>query len=450
MRGSPDGPARLRARCPRSSWSTWRATAPGRERQACVAPLVRVVPALERRRRAPQHRHAAGPVGAEHGEIARVVAEALFLLVGGVVLLVDDHDAEVAHRREHRRARADRQRHRAGPQRTPRARALALGEARVQHRDRVAEAGPEPADQLRRERDLGHQEQRALALGARLGDGAQIDLGLARAGDAAEQERLRRARAHPPDDRVHRGALIDRGGRGRVGLDRLAEERVGRDLAALQRDQPLGRQAAHRDPRVAHVLGQLVDHHLSARVQQREDRELLGAQPRGTLDAGDRAHREGGAGGDPCAGELVRALEEPGLAERAERLGAERGCRRPQHLADRVEVVVGRLGEERQQLGVEDRLLLEQPRDRLGREARGLGVHPHDDRGELAAVERHRDPRARRDASLERGRERVGEHAPRRNRDRDVGVRRRRPEPEGERVAGRHRRLMRCGGDHGK
>ncbi len=50
-----------------------------------------------------------------------------------------------------------------------------------------AEALREAVEELRRERDLGHQDQRLAALADRLGDRLEIDLGLARAGHAVEQ-----------------------------------------------------------------------------------------------------------------------------------------------------------------------------------------------------------------------------------------------------------------------
>ena len=62
------------------------------------------------------------------------------------------------------------------------------GEPRVEQGDAVAEARREAADGLRRERDLGHQHDRAApALERRLG-GGEVDLGLAGAGDAVQQE----------------------------------------------------------------------------------------------------------------------------------------------------------------------------------------------------------------------------------------------------------------------
>ena len=58
----------------------------------------------------------------------------------------------------------------------------------MQERDAVAEAGAEAGDRLRREADLRHEHDRAPALGERPLDGREVDLGLARAGDAVQEQ----------------------------------------------------------------------------------------------------------------------------------------------------------------------------------------------------------------------------------------------------------------------
>ena len=64
----------------------------------------------------------------------------------------------------------------------------------------VTEAGEELARHSRCERNLRHQQQRAAAPGQRGFDGAQIDLGLAGAGDAVQQERLKLFRLDGPEN----------------------------------------------------------------------------------------------------------------------------------------------------------------------------------------------------------------------------------------------------------
>ena len=73
------------------------------------------------------------------GDVARVVAGIGLLLVRGVVLLVDDDQAQAGHRRKHRRARADADARLAAAQPLPLVAALALAEGRVEDRDPVAE-----------------------------------------------------------------------------------------------------------------------------------------------------------------------------------------------------------------------------------------------------------------------------------------------------------------------
>ena len=105
------------------------------------------------------------------------------------MLLVDDDQADVGQRREHGRARSDAD-----------ARLAACAAAATR---RAARPRPSPewstattspnrawnrADGLRRERDLGHEHDRAASGGERRLDRPQVDLGLARAGDAVEQE----------------------------------------------------------------------------------------------------------------------------------------------------------------------------------------------------------------------------------------------------------------------
>jgi hypothetical protein len=117
------------------------------------------------------------------------------------VLLVDDDHAEAGNGREHRRARADRDAGLTAPQALPLAEPLALRQAGVQHRDLGPEARREAGGELRRQRDLRHQHDRALPGRERVGDHVQVDLGLAAAGHAMDQER----REAIPEARLDRG-----------------------------------------------------------------------------------------------------------------------------------------------------------------------------------------------------------------------------------------------------
>jgi hypothetical protein len=58
----------------------------------------------------------------------------------------------------------------------------------MKHAERHVESLAESLDELRREADLWHEDQRALAAGERTLDYLKIDLGLAAAGDSVEDE----------------------------------------------------------------------------------------------------------------------------------------------------------------------------------------------------------------------------------------------------------------------
>ena len=95
--------------------------------------------------------------------VAGVVAGVPLVLVGRVVLLVDDDQADVGKRCEHRRARPDAHARLARAQPQPLVVPLALTEPGMEHRDHVAEPRLEPSDGLGRERDLGDEHDRAAA-----------------------------------------------------------------------------------------------------------------------------------------------------------------------------------------------------------------------------------------------------------------------------------------------
>ena len=182
------------------------------------------VPALGPRRGGSGDEHGAGLRSAVPGDLARVVAWIALLLVRRLVLLVDDHQPEVGHGREDRRARADGDPRDPVANAAPLVAALSGGELRVQQGHPVAEARPEAGERLRGQRDLGDQRDHApppleRGLGAR-----QVDLRLARAGDAMEQELAgacgrwrRRSPRSPPAARVGFDPAGGRAHRGRLG-----------------------------------------------------------------------------------------------------------------------------------------------------------------------------------------------------------------------------------------
>ena len=130
------------------------------------------------------------------------------------MLLVDDDQPEPGQRREDRRAGADDDPRLAAGDPLALVAPLGVGQARVEDRDRVAEARPHPADGLGRERDLRDEQDRPAAALERGRARLEVHLGLARAGRPVEQERAAAAAVERGDDPVGRGALLGQERRG--------------------------------------------------------------------------------------------------------------------------------------------------------------------------------------------------------------------------------------------
>ncbi len=127
-------------------------------------------------------------MGPHHCQIPRMVAKAVLLLEGAVVLLVDDDDAEVVKRGEHRGAGADQDGGAAVAAGQPGIEPLPIVHGGVHRHHRYVEAAPEAVDGLWSESDLGHHYQRLFARLEQGLEDAQVNLGLAGAGDAIQQE----------------------------------------------------------------------------------------------------------------------------------------------------------------------------------------------------------------------------------------------------------------------
>ena len=118
----------------------------------------------------------------------RVVTRVRLLLVRLVVLLVHADDADVAQRREDGRARADDDLGLTASDALPLVAALRVGQPGVEQGHGVSEPRLESPQRLRRQRDLGHEHDRRPAARQRRGARLEVDLGLAAAGLAVEQE----------------------------------------------------------------------------------------------------------------------------------------------------------------------------------------------------------------------------------------------------------------------
>ena len=110
------------------------------------------------------------------------------LLVGPLVLLVQDDESEIGHGGEDGAARADNDVIGAAPRLPPLVEALAGGEAAVEDGDTTREPGGEALDGLVGEGYLGREYDNSLVEGQAVLRRTQIDFGLAAAGDALEDE----------------------------------------------------------------------------------------------------------------------------------------------------------------------------------------------------------------------------------------------------------------------
>ena len=182
---------------------------------------------------------------AHHRHVAGMIMRAFVLLVGLVVLFIDDDQAQIGVRQKQRGARAHHDRRFARRDRGPVALPGARGQFGMPFQRPHAETPREAIEELSGQRDLRHQDQRLLAAADDLGNGFEIDFGLARSGHAIEQRDMKTAVRRQRPHRVHRGALLAR-------KIRLGERRIGRRRRQRARHR-FGCQRAFIDKAIDHA-----------------------------------------------------------------------------------------------------------------------------------------------------------------------------------------------------
>ena len=289
-----------------------------RQMQAPVASAPGIDLGLDRGRRRNQHDRDVGAARPHHRHVAGVVAHAVLLLVGGVVLLVDHDQPEIGIGQEQRRARADDDLDVTGRDRAPGARAQALRKLRVPLRRPHPEALGEAVEELRGQRDLRHQHQRLPSATDGLAHRLEIDLRLAGAGDAVEQRDRIAARGDDRAQRVRRRALRrPEIGRRKIRIGR-ARHRLGRQHHGLER--AFVDQAIDHARRNTGLLGDLA---LAAHQSIGKQREDAAARHGHALRCG---------AGEPHPDALARGTEMLAHAQRHAQhhaAGAERVIRDP-------------------------------------------------------------------------------------------------------------------------
>ena len=123
------------------------------------------------------------------------------------MLFVQHDQPQVRRGGENRAPRADDHRHRAVGDPLPVPVPFGVAQMAVQH-GHLAEPRAEPLDRLRREADFRHQHDRLPAEMDHLLNRLDVDLGLAAAGHAVDQNRAMLAGIHGIEDRGQRLVLI--------------------------------------------------------------------------------------------------------------------------------------------------------------------------------------------------------------------------------------------------
>ncbi len=135
-------------------------------------------------------------MGARDRDVARRIAETFRLLERAVVLLVHDDQTQTRQRREYGEPRPEHDARIARLCRAPVLHTLCLVQRAVQADEAgLREARLHHGFELRRQRDLGHQHQHLPAAFENGVREAKVNLGLAAAGDAHQEERSERI--HP-------------------------------------------------------------------------------------------------------------------------------------------------------------------------------------------------------------------------------------------------------------
>ncbi len=203
-----------------------------------------------------------------------------------------------------------------------------------------AEPRLDPVQELGRQRDFGQQHQRLPALTQAFGDGLQIDLGLARAGDPAQKRGAIGAGPHGGAQAQGRLGLI--GSKGFAGQIRV-QARIGQ----IARRQRLGQRAG---------LDQSL-HHAGADAGQL--RQFTRRKARAAVIVDHPQH--GGAGIGHPFGRRAGPMDDPPRRGRLIQIGRPR--RHAQHQGHRRQRVFPHPGQEFDHLG-RQRRRIDQPRHR--------------------------------------------------------------------------------------
>src|SRR5581483_10986220 len=137
---------------------------PGGEREEAILSGPAVVERFKRRGGRAQNHHGIRLLAPDQGDVPRMVADPVFLLVGGVLLLIDDDHPDLFKRSKNSRPDADRQQRLPLLDPAPFVVALSRREPAVKEGDGIAETAVETGHQLRGQPDLRNEKNRPLFL----------------------------------------------------------------------------------------------------------------------------------------------------------------------------------------------------------------------------------------------------------------------------------------------
>jgi hypothetical protein len=163
-----------------------------------ILPALGVVVTLHRGSGRAQHHDGTFHLAADNRDIAGVISRRLLLLVGVLMLLIDNDQPEGFYGGKDGRAGPDHDPSAALPDLVPLVVTLPSGQMAVEHRHQGLvfagrKAGFEALDGLRGEGNFRHQHNRAATAVHRFGNGLQVDLGLTAAGDTMQKKSGRSA-----------------------------------------------------------------------------------------------------------------------------------------------------------------------------------------------------------------------------------------------------------------
>ena len=177
------------------------------KKETAIPARVNLCERFERGRCARQYDRHIARARAPHGDIAGVVADAVLLFVGSVVLLVDDDQRKARQCAKHRQPRAEHQIRVAACGGIPIRAPLAIGQSAVKGHGMCARQPCTHARfELRRQVDLGNKEQHLSRIRDRRFRGGEKDVGLAAARHTLKQKR--RERSGCVANRVGSGLLV--------------------------------------------------------------------------------------------------------------------------------------------------------------------------------------------------------------------------------------------------